>query len=416
MRFQSHNRARFFFIRYREGNRFSPYALRFARDIIRLYVEHLWIEASVTPPIPIRGDSTTSYWQVEAGERVCFSIQLDIEQAPTILKSTVGGIPAPWAQTSHTGSTLRVSVTVPRHTPAGAYPISLTLTATDEPRKRTTIPITLEILPAKTVPLAFPPFLMSPRWIVLSLVLLVIGWLSFSYWQGVRATEISPVIASQSALDSVALPPLAYVPVVIEAQWQAGLATPTIAPTPTLRPTPTPLPPLPTPQPPPPPQRAVEGIVDGPYTYQRMFQEVGGQFGVDWRLLASIAQRESQLRPDAVGGSGEQGMMQIMPDTWNEFAPRVGESDPFNPYASARVAAYYLVYLRDYLYSQGYTESYWLLVAYNWGPNNLRRHLAEGGDWGGIPAIRQNYAYTIVNRVNDATDTLWTEGVGHEVP
>lgn len=205
-------------------------------------------------------------------------------------------------------------------------------------------------------------------------------------------------------------------PVVIEAQWQAGLATPTIAPTPTLRPTPTPLPPLPTPQPPPPPQRAVEGIVDGPYTYERMFQEVGGQFGVDWRLLASIAQRESQLRPDAIGGSGEQGMMQIMPDTWNEFAPRVGESDPFNPYASSRVAAYYLVYLRDYLYSQGYTESYWLLVAYNWGPNNLRRHLAEGGDWGSIPAIRQNYAYTIVNRVNDAADTLWTEEVGQEVP
>ena len=209
-------------------------------------------------------------------------------------------------------------------------------------------------------------------------------------------------------------------PVVIEAEWQAGLATPTVAPTPTLRPTPTPLPPMPTPQPPPDlpsePLRAVEGRVDGPYAYERMFQEVGSQFGVDWRLLASIAQRESQLRPDAVGGSGEEGMMQMMPSTWNEFAPRVGESDPFNAYASTRVAAYYLVYLRDYLYSQGYTESYWLLVAYNWGPNNLRRHLADGGDWGNIPSLRQNYAYTIVNRVNDANDSLWTATVQQEVP
>lgn len=370
----------------------------------------------MTPPIQIRGVSTPPLWQVVAGERARFSIHLDMEQTPIPLNNTVGGIPTTWARTVQKDSVLWVSITVPHHTLAEQYPISLTLTSVDEPRKRTTIPITLEILPAKTVLFTFPTFWVSPRWMGLSLILLLIGWLSYSYWQGARVTEIASVVTSQSPLNSIVLPPIAQVPVVIEAQWQAGLATPTIAPTPTLRPSPTPLPPLPTPQPPPPPQRAVEGIVDGPYTYQRMFQEVGGQFGVDWRLLASIAQRESQLRPDAVGGSGEQGMMQIMPDTWNEFAPRVGESDPFNPYASARVAAYYLVYLRDYLYSQGYTESYWLLVAYNWGPNNLRRHLAEGGDWGSIPTMRQNYAYTIMNRVNDSTDPLWTEGVGQEVP
>ncbi len=355
--------------------------------------------------------------QIAAGERSNFSLVSDLSLLSHSPKITVSGIPDQWVRTSVTGTRLLVSICVPLSVPPGPYPLSITISDTDSPAKRTTFPITLEIVSTSGLT-SFYKNGWSYRRLAIVTTIVIMGWLGFSYWRGTLTTTGAAPGHEPSLEGHVNLPPMAYVPVMIQAQWQSGLATPTIAPTPTLRPTPTPLPPLPTPQPPPAPPlvRTGESAVDGIYTYERMFQEVGAQFGIDWRLLASIANRESQLRPDAVGGSGEQGMMQIMPDTWNEFAPRVGENDPFNPYASTRVAAYYLVYLRDYLDSQGYTESYWLLVAYNWGPNNLRRHISQGGDWGSIPGMRQNYAYTIVSDVNDLNDPLWTETVLQEVP
>lgn len=368
----------------------------------------------------MHSDSLTERWQIIAGERTRFALYLDRQEISTPLQSTVGGIPASWVRTSHKNEVVELEFFIPAQTAPGIYPLSLTLTSVNLRSKRTTIPVTLEIHPAAVTPFRLPELQWSPKGFALTALLGVGLWLGLSFWWGAQETGTSnPIERASLAVEGVIVPPLAQMPVMIGADWQAGLATPTIAPTPTLRPSPTPLPPMPTPQPPPAPARATELLehgADGTYTYERMFQEVGAQFGVDWRLLASIAQRESGLRTDAVGGSGEQGMMQIMPQTWNEFAPLVGESDPFNAYSSTRVAAYYLVYLRDYLYSQGYTESYWLLVAYNWGPNNLRRHLADGGDWGSIPSMRQNYAYTIMDRINATTDSLWTDDIKQEVP
>jgi soluble lytic murein transglycosylase-like protein len=372
---------------------------------------------SVTPH-SLHANATTEEWQVVGGKVARFPLYLDSATTQSHVHVTFGGVPTTWMSSSRTGDVLWIEVKVPHHIMAGHYPLSVTLTDSHDSRKRTTIRLTLQVHTADVPILSVPALSITPRWVAVIGCIGVVLWLGFSFWWGSQAHESASGSVPALALDAMVLPPLPELPVAIEAQWAVGLATPTVAPTPTLRPSPTPLPPMPTPQPPPPTPagRSAESFVDGAYTYERMFQEVGAQFGVDWRLLASIAQRESSLRPDAIGGSGEQGMMQLMPGTWNEFAPHVGEHDPFNPYASTRVAAYYLVYLRDYLYSQGYTESYWLLVAYNWGPNNLRRHLADGGDWGSIPTLRQNYAYTIVNRINDDTDPLWTETVRQEVP
>ena len=47
--------------------------------------------------------------------------------------------------------------------------------------------------------------------------------------------------------------------------------------------------------------------------YDMMFREVGGVYGIDWRLLSAIARVESQFRFDAVSKSGAVGLMQIMP-------------------------------------------------------------------------------------------------------
>lgn len=136
-------------------------------------------------------------------------------------------------------------------------------------------------------------------------------------------------------------------------------------------------------------------------TYEEMFKEIGAQYAIDWRLLASVAYQESTLNPQAVGNDGEMGLMQILGTTWDEFAPEVGVSEPFDPYSNVQVGAAYLNYLRGYLVSQDYSEEYWTLVAYNWGPQNMRNLMQKGGNWGDVPPSRQNYAYQIIETVNN---------------
>ena len=73
----------------------------------------------------------------------------------------------------------------------------------------------------------------------------------------------------------------------------------------------------------------VESYIISPY--DKMFQEVGSIYGVDWLLLSAIARAESEFRFDAVSSAGAVGIMQVMPlvaknmgyDRESLFDPRV---------------------------------------------------------------------------------------------
>lgn len=134
----------------------------------------------------------------------------------------------------------------------------------------------------------------------------------------------------------------------------------------------------------------------GEMSYDEIFREIAQMHDLDWRLLAEQAYQESRLDPLAIGVSNEVGLMQILPSTWTEWAPKAGVSDPFDPYSNVLVAATYLVFLRDYFGSLGYTEEYWMLVAYNWGPNNLRQLLEENEGWAQVPVKTRRYALEIL--------------------
>ncbi len=131
-------------------------------------------------------------------------------------------------------------------------------------------------------------------------------------------------------------------------------------------------------------------------TFRTLFQEVGEAYGIDWRLLAALAFRESRLDPAAVGRDGDMGLMQILPATWDEFAPRAMADEPFDARHNADVAATYLLYLQDTLDSLGHGEIYWVLAAYNWGPNNVRRLVNSGGDWSDVPERQRQYTADIL--------------------
>ena len=136
-------------------------------------------------------------------------------------------------------------------------------------------------------------------------------------------------------------------------------------------------------------------------TYEAMFREIAPRYDLDWRLLARIAYQESRFKSSAIGKKNEQGLMQIMPVTWNEWAPKVGVSDPLDPYSNVLVGAAYLAFLRDYLSAKGYQQGHWMLVAYNWGPDNLRRLLENNGQWTDVPEKQRRYALNILQTAGE---------------
>lgn len=153
-----------------------------------------------------------------------------------------------------------------------------------------------------------------------------------------------------------------------------------------------------------PPESAEPELPKAEMTYEEMFQEIAPQYGLDWRLLAELSYQESRMNPLALGKDFDMGMMQIIPSTWNEWAPKVGVTDPYDPYSNIQVGAAYLAYVRDYSRARGYTEEYWALVGYNWGPDNLRQIFENQGSFEDVPEKQRRYALAILQARGQAQE------------
>lgn len=105
---------------------------------------------------------------------------------------------------------------------------------------------------------------------------------------------------------------------------------------------------------------------------------------IDPMLVLAVIQIESTGNPRAVSHVGAMGLMQLMPDTAKEFAPRLGiewkgPEMLFDPELNVRVGISYLSYLFD-----RFEDLSIGLVAYNWGPTRIERNIREGGS---LPSI-----------------------------
>ncbi len=141
---------------------------------------------------------------------------------------------------------------------------------------------------------------------------------------------------------------------------------------------------------------AVAPAAGNSMTYGQMFHEVANRYDLSWRLLAAQGYVESSFDSTAVGPKGSMGLMQVHPDTWDEWAPFVDVEDPFDTYSNVLVAAVYLDYLRVTLGQVGYPQTEWMLAAYNWGPDKVLNVLNNGGDWTDLPQEVQEYASDVL--------------------
>jgi soluble lytic murein transglycosylase-like protein len=94
--------------------------------------------------------------------------------------------------------------------------------------------------------------------------------------------------------------------------------------------------------------------------------------------------------------------MQIMPGTWNEWAPLVEVDDPWDPYSNVLVGTAYFSYVHGYFSSLGYVDQRWALAAYNWGPERVLQIIDRQGNWQAIPLPQRQYVADILLGIDQA--------------
>lgn len=99
---------------------------------------------------------------------------------------------------------------------------------------------------------------------------------------------------------------------------------------------------------------------------------------IDPMLILAVVKVESRFRADAVSPKGAVGLMQILPFVARSLAEDVGvsveeiDAGLTDPVLNLRLGTHYLMELKE-----AFGDWRLALVAYNWGPSEIRRRLRE---------------------------------------
>ncbi len=95
------------------------------------------------------------------------------------------------------------------------------------------------------------------------------------------------------------------------------------------------------------------------------------RLGVDPMLIWAIMRQESAFYPRAVSSSNAQGLLQVVPSTWNWLAELQKETpgDPFNVATNIRYGTFYVQWLLNYLQQ----DLELVMVSYNRGQGYIKR-------------------------------------------
>ncbi len=111
--------------------------------------------------------------------------------------------------------------------------------------------------------------------------------------------------------------------------------------------------------------------------YDGIIREKAGKYGVDPSLVKAIIAVESGFNSNAVSRKGAIGLMQLMPETAEDY----GAKNPFDPAQNIEAGVRYLNKLE-----RKFSEIKLAVAAYNAGENAVER-------WGGIPPFSETRAF-----------------------
>jgi soluble lytic murein transglycosylase-like protein len=118
-----------------------------------------------------------------------------------------------------------------------------------------------------------------------------------------------------------------------------------------------------------------------------LIESAARKSGVDAQLVRAVIERESAGRPCALSARGAEGLMQLMPDTAEDFEVQ----DPFDPKQNVEAGAQLL----KSLLNRYNNDASLALSAYNAGPERVDQQ-------GGIPQIPEtvDYVAEILSKLN----------------
>jgi D-alanyl-D-alanine carboxypeptidase len=120
----------------------------------------------------------------------------------------------------------------------------------------------------------------------------------------------------------------------------------------------------------------------GPYIH-----EASARFSVPELWVRRVMRQESGGQEDVISWAGAMGLMQVMPDTYDDLRGRYSlGDDPFDPHNNILAGTAYLREMYDRFGAPGF------LAAYNAGPNRLDRYLNNGT---ALPEETVNYVASI---------------------
>jgi soluble lytic murein transglycosylase-like protein len=120
----------------------------------------------------------------------------------------------------------------------------------------------------------------------------------------------------------------------------------------------------------------------------RAILEEATRAAMDPLLVLAVIHVESRFDPSATSGVGAVGLMQLLRPTMREEAARsrLPSADPLDPIANVRAGVRYLQRM-----VAAFQDVELALMAYNAGPNRIRRHLREGA----VPQRLRSYPESV---------------------
>ena len=124
-----------------------------------------------------------------------------------------------------------------------------------------------------------------------------------------------------------------------------------------------------------------------PLEYEDYIVEYSEEYDLDPYLVCAMIKAESSFNPEAVSGDNAMGLMQLMHDTAQDIANRVGIEDfsddmLFDPETNIRLGCAYMQYLSGLF--DGNMD--YVIAAYNWGLGNVREWVKTDPKLENIPA------------------------------
>ncbi len=115
-----------------------------------------------------------------------------------------------------------------------------------------------------------------------------------------------------------------------------------------------------------------------PLEYEEYIYKYGEMYGIPYDLLAAVIKAESGFEADAVSDAGAVGLMQLLPATAEELAPKLNieydEDMLTDPETNIAYGSYYLAYLYKNLGNNWQTAC----AAYNAGIGRVKGWLEDG--------------------------------------